>query len=57
MSPTSRIRLSMTRRGEDADLMRKIEAIGPKGNIIVGESQGYRVQKFIYKGLSTRSTR
>ena len=28
-----------------------------KGNIIVGESQGYRVQKFIYKGLSTRSTR
>ena len=27
-----------------------------KGNIITGESQGYRVQKFIYKGLSTRST-
>ena len=24
-----------------------------KGNILVGESQGYRVQKFLYKGLST----
>jgi hypothetical protein len=24
----------------------------PKGNILTGESQGYRVQKFIYKGLS-----
>jgi DNA-binding beta-propeller fold protein YncE len=32
-------------------------AADPKGNIIVGESQGYRIQKFIYKGLSTRSTR
>ena len=27
----------------------------PKGNIVTGESQGYRVQKFIYKGLSTGS--
>jgi DNA-binding beta-propeller fold protein YncE len=32
-------------------------ATDPRGNIIVGESQGYRVQKFIYKGLSTRATR
>ena len=22
-----------------------------KGNIITGESQGYRVQKFVYKGI------
>ena len=28
-------------------------ATDPKGNILVGESQGYRVQKFLYKGLST----
>jgi hypothetical protein len=28
-----------------------------KGNILVGESQGYRVQKFIYKGLSTGASR
>src|SRR5437016_880806 len=27
--------------------------VDPKGNIVTGESQGYRVQKFIYKGLST----
>ena len=27
-------------------------ATDPKGNILVGESQGYRVQKFTYKGLS-----
>lgn len=27
-------------------------AIDPQGNIITGESQGYRVQKFLYKGLS-----
>jgi hypothetical protein len=26
--------------------------VDPKGNIVTGESQGYRVQKFIYKGLS-----
>ena len=32
-------------------------ATDSKGNIITGESQGYRVQKFIYKGLSTGSTR
>ena len=29
--------------------------VDPKGNIVTGESQGYRVQKFIYKGLSTVS--
>ena len=27
-----------------------------RGNIITGESQGYRVQKFIYKGLSSGGT-
>jgi len=27
------------------------------GNIITGESQGYRIQRFLYKGLSTRGTR
>ena len=32
-------------------------ATDPKGNILVGESQGYRVQKFIYKGLSTGGAR
>ena len=26
--------------------------VDPKGNIVTGESQGYRVQKFVYKGLS-----
>ena len=31
-------------------------ATDPKGNIITGESQGYRIQRFLYKGLSTRST-
>jgi len=30
-------------------------AIDPQGNIITGESQGYRVQRFLYKGLTTRS--
>jgi DNA-binding beta-propeller fold protein YncE len=30
--------------------------VDPKGNIVTGESQGYRVQKFIYKGLSTPRT-
>jgi len=29
--------------------------VDPKGNIVTGESQGYRVQKFVYKGLSTVS--
>jgi DNA-binding beta-propeller fold protein YncE len=29
--------------------------VDPRGNIVTGESQGYRVQKFIYKGLSTTS--
>jgi DNA-binding beta-propeller fold protein YncE len=28
-------------------------SIDPKGNLITGESQGYRVQKFVFKGLST----
>jgi DNA-binding beta-propeller fold protein YncE len=27
--------------------------VDPKGNIVTGESQGYRVQKFVFKGLST----
>jgi hypothetical protein len=27
-------------------------AVDPQGNLITGESQGYRVQKFLYKGLS-----
>ena len=27
--------------------------VDPQGNLVTGESQGYRVQKFIYKGLST----
>jgi DNA-binding beta-propeller fold protein YncE len=30
-------------------------ATDPKGNIITGESQGYRIQRFLYKGLATRS--
>ena len=29
--------------------------VAPQGNIVTGESQGYRVQKFIYKGLSTKA--
>jgi sugar lactone lactonase YvrE len=27
--------------------------VDPSGNLVTGESQGYRVQKFVYKGLST----
>ncbi|MBA0088399.1 MAG: hypothetical protein HRJ53_25720 [Acidobacteria bacterium Pan2503] len=27
-------------------------SIDPKGNLITGESQGYRVQKFVYKGMA-----
>jgi hypothetical protein len=27
--------------------------VDPQGNLVTGESQGYRVQRFIYKGLST----
>jgi hypothetical protein len=27
--------------------------VDPSGNLVAGESQGYRVQKFIYNGLST----
>ena len=28
--------------------------VDPQGNIVTGESQGYRVQKFIFKGLTAR---
>jgi DNA-binding beta-propeller fold protein YncE len=28
-------------------------SVDPQGNLITGESQGYRVQKFLFKGLST----
>ena len=31
-------------------------AIDPQGNLITGESQGYRVQKFLFKGVSNRGT-
>ena len=31
-------------------------ATDPKGNIITGESQGYRIQRFLYKGLTTGAT-
>ena len=31
--------------------------VDPQGNIITGESQGYRVQRFVYKGLSTTVNR
>ena len=31
--------------------------VDPNGNLVTGESQGYRVQKFIDKGLSTTATR
>jgi 6-phosphogluconolactonase (cycloisomerase 2 family) len=27
--------------------------VDPQGNLVTGESQGYRVQKFVFKGLST----
>jgi len=26
--------------------------VDPQGNLITGESQGYRVQKFIFRGVS-----
>ena len=29
--------------------------IDPEGNLVTGESQGYRVQKFVFKGLTTAS--
>jgi hypothetical protein len=32
-------------------------AIDPQGNLITGESQGYRVQKFLYKGTRAGGTR
>jgi len=32
-------------------------ATDPTGNIITGESQGYRIQRFLYKGLTTGGTR
>jgi DNA-binding beta-propeller fold protein YncE len=31
--------------------------VDPEGNLVTGESQGYRVQKFVFKGLSTAATR
>ena len=31
--------------------------VDPHGNLVTGESQGYRVQKFIFKGLSTAAAR
>jgi DNA-binding beta-propeller fold protein YncE len=31
--------------------------VDPNGNLVTGESQGYRVQKFVYKGLSTAVSR
>jgi hypothetical protein len=31
--------------------------VDPQGNLITGESQGYRVQKFLFKGLSTAAAR
>jgi chemotaxis protein CheZ len=42
----------MTRRGEDADLMRRIEAIGPKGNIIVDASAMASVVEAVVASLS-----
>jgi DNA-binding beta-propeller fold protein YncE len=29
--------------------------VDPEGNLVTGESQGYRVQKFLFKGLTTAS--
>ena len=31
--------------------------VDPSGNLVTGESQGYRVQKFVYKGLSNAVSR
>ena len=31
--------------------------VDPQGNLVTGESQGYRVQKFVFKGLSTAAAR
>ena len=31
-------------------------SIDAQGNLITGESQGYRVQKFLYKGVTNRAT-
>ena len=31
--------------------------VDPSGNLVTGESQGSRVQRFVYKGLSTTATR
>jgi DNA-binding beta-propeller fold protein YncE len=31
--------------------------VDPQGNLVTGESQGYRVQKFVFKGLSTLAVR
>jgi chemotaxis protein CheZ len=40
------------RRGEDADLVRKIEAIGPKGNIVVDASAVASVVEAVVSSLS-----
>jgi hypothetical protein len=32
-------------------------SIDPQGNVITGESQGYRVQRFLFKGVSNSGTR
>jgi chemotaxis protein CheZ len=42
----------MMRRGEDADLVRKIEAIGPKGNIVVDASAVASVVEAVVSSLS-----
>src|SRR5262249_43836392 len=45
--------------GRNAGGVSRIHSLGvdPSGNLVTGESQGYRVQKFIYKGLSTAAVR
>jgi chemotaxis protein CheZ len=42
----------MMRRGEDADLLRQIEAIGPKGNIVVDASAVASVVEAVVSSLS-----
>jgi hypothetical protein len=42
----------MMRRGEDADLLRKIEAIGPKGNIVVDARAVASVVEAVVASLS-----
>ena len=49
---------SIGRPGRNAGEFYHLHSIATdmRGNIITGESQGYRVQKFIYKGLSSGGT-